>query len=63
MPGRFVQLARERGLLLLTAGTDCVRVLPSLNVTQEECEHAAAVMESVACVMVEEGWTSDGMSR
>jgi len=47
--------------LLLTAGTDCVRVLPSLNVSEQECERAAAVMESVGVVMVEEeGWTKEG---
>lgn len=63
MPGRFVQLARERGLLLLTAGTDCVRVLPSLNVKPEECEHAARVMESVGVVMLEEGWTGEGLKK
>lgn len=60
MPGRFVELCRERGVLLLTAGTDCVRVLPSLNVTKAECEKAVAVMESVGEVMIEEGWTKDG---
>jgi acetylornithine aminotransferase len=60
MPGRFVELCRERGVLLLTAGTDCVRVLPSLNVTKEECDKAVGVMESVATLMVEEGWTKDG---
>lgn len=60
MPGRFVELARERGLLLLTAGTDCVRILPSLNVGKDECEKAAKVMESVGVVMVQEGWTKDG---
>lgn len=60
MPGRFVELARERGLLLLTAGTDCVRILPSLNVSKEECEKAVKVMESVGVVMMQEGWTKEG---
>lgn len=60
MPGRFVELCRERGVLLLTAGTDCVRLLPSLNVTKEECERAVEVMESVGVVMLEEGWSKDG---
>ncbi|KAL7413244.1 pyridoxal phosphate-dependent transferase [Mrakia frigida] len=60
-PGRFVELCRERGVLLLTAGTDCVRVLPSLNVSEEECRRAVGVMESVGVVMVEEeGWTKEG---
>lgn len=34
-----------------------------MNVTVEECDHAAAVMESVATVMVEEGWTSEGKPK
>ena len=38
-----------------------MRVLPSLNVSEEECERAVAVMESVGVVMVEEeGWTKEG---
>lgn len=45
----------------MTAGTDCVRVLPSLNVSEEECRRAVGVMESVGVVMVEEeGWTKEG---
>ncbi|CED84851.1 acetylornithine aminotransferase [Phaffia rhodozyma] len=63
MPGRFVELCRERGVLLLTAGTDCVRLLPSLNVTIEECKKAVEVMESVGVVMVEEGWSVDGLNK
>lgn len=63
MPGRFVQLCRERGVLLLTAGTDCVRVLPSLNVSEEECRRAVEVMESVGVVMEGEGWTPEGWGK
>jgi acetylornithine aminotransferase len=63
MPGRFVQLCRERGLLLLTAGTDCVRVLPSLNVSEEECKRAVEVMESVGVVMEGEGGTPEGWGK
>ena len=47
-------------MLLLTAGTDCVRILPSLNVSKEECEKAVKVMESVGVVMMQEGWTKEG---
>ena len=45
-PQRLVELARERGLLLLTAGNDCVRLVPSLNVSEEEVSHAVDVIES-----------------
>jgi acetylornithine aminotransferase len=56
MPGdgdaqRLVDLARERGLLLLTAGKDCVRMVPSLNVSEEEASHAIDVIESCLDVM------------
>ena len=44
--GRLVSLARERGVLLLTAGNDCVRLVPSLNVSREEVAHAVDVIES-----------------
>ena len=45
-PQRLIELARERGLLLLTAGNDCVRLVPSLNVSEEEVSHAVDVIES-----------------
>jgi acetylornithine aminotransferase len=48
---RLVSLARERGLLLLTAGKDCVRMVPSLNVSEEEVSHAVDVIESCLGIM------------
>jgi acetylornithine aminotransferase len=54
-PGELVKLARHRGVLLLTAGSDAVRLVPSLNVTKEECEHAVGVIESCLGLMQEEG--------
>jgi acetylornithine aminotransferase len=45
-PQKVVELARERGLMLLTAGTDCVRLVPSLIVSEEEVSHAMDVIES-----------------
>lgn len=45
-PQRLIELARERGVLLLTAGKDCVRLVPSLNVSEEEVSHAVDVIES-----------------
>lgn len=45
-PAKVVQLARERGVLLLTAGSDAVRFVPSLTVTREEVDVALDVIES-----------------
>ena len=60
-PGELVKRARHRGVLLLTAGKDAVRLVPSLNVTVEECEHAAAVIESCLGMMQKEGkWGAPG---
>ncbi|KAH9077411.1 acetylornithine aminotransferase [Lactarius deliciosus] len=50
-PQRLADLARERGLLLLTAGKDCVRLVPSLNVREEEISHAVDVIESCLSLM------------
>ncbi|CAE6424107.1 unnamed protein product [Rhizoctonia solani] len=45
-PAKLVKLARERGVLLLTAGKDAVRLVPSLNIGSEEVDHAVDVIES-----------------
>lgn len=45
IPSQMVSLARERGVLLLTAGKDAVRLVPSLNVRKEEVDVAADVLE------------------
>ncbi len=55
-PGEVVRRARERGLLLLTAGSDAVRLIPSLIVTKEECDVASGVIESCLAGMVQDGW-------
>lgn len=44
-PGQVVQLARERGVLVLTAGKDAVRLVPSLNVGKNEVDMAVDVLE------------------
>jgi acetylornithine aminotransferase len=61
-PGEVVRRARERGLLLLTAGSDAVRLIPSLIVTKEECDFASGVIESVLAGMVQDGW-GEGRKR
>lgn len=45
IPAKVVGLARERGVLLLTAGNDAVRFVPSLTVTKEEVDFAMEVVE------------------
>jgi len=45
VPSQMVSLARERGVLILTAGKDAVRLVPSLNVGKEEVDLAADVLE------------------
>lgn len=42
--GPFIAKAREQQLLILTAGTHVIRLLPPLNVTDEEIEKAATVI-------------------
>lgn len=46
-PGELVRMARERGVLTLTAGSDAVRLVPSLNIGKEEVNLAVDVIESV----------------
>ena len=46
VPSRMMSLARERGVLILTAGKDAVRLVPSLNVGREEVDLAVDVLES-----------------
>ncbi|KAI0332511.1 acetylornithine and succinylornithine aminotransferase [Cubamyces sp. BRFM 1775] len=50
-PGRVVEMARERGVLLLTAGQDAVRLVPSLNIGAGEVGHAMDVVESCLSVL------------
>lgn len=55
-PAELVKLARERGVLLLTAGKDAVRLVPALIVNKEQCDHAVGVIESCLSIMEEQGW-------
>jgi acetylornithine aminotransferase len=50
-PAKLVQMARERGVLVLTAGRDAVRFVPSLNVGREEVDTAVEVLESCIGVL------------
>lgn len=42
--GPFITKAREQNLLILTAGTHVIRLLPPLNVTDEEIEKAVKIL-------------------
>ncbi|KAL4241316.1 class-III pyridoxal-phosphate-dependent aminotransferase family protein [Abortiporus biennis] len=53
-PGKLVKLARERGVLILTAGKDAVRFVPSLTIGEEEVNTAVDVLESCLGVMARE---------
>jgi len=46
-PGPYVALARERGLLVPTAGNNVVRFLPPLTASAEELGRAAEIFRSV----------------
>ncbi len=43
----FVTAAREQGLLILTAGTNVLRLLPPLTVTEKEMEQAVKVLADI----------------
>lgn len=50
-PAKLVQMARERGVLVLTAGKDAVRFVPSLNIGRDEVVIAVDVLESCLGVL------------
>lgn len=44
-PGKVVSYARERGVFVLTAGKDAIRLVPSLNIGKEEVDLAVNVLD------------------
>jgi len=46
--GDIVAKAREKGLLVLTAGDNVLRILPPLTVSEREIDEAAAILDKVA---------------
>jgi acetylornithine aminotransferase/acetylornithine/N-succinyldiaminopimelate aminotransferase len=44
-PGRFVTKLMEHGLLTVRAGTDAIRFLPPLNLTEEELQKAISIVD------------------
>ncbi|TIC31652.1 putative acetylornithine transaminase [Wallemia mellicola] len=53
-PGKALSLARERGLLILVAGSDAVRIVPSLTISEEEINKACDIFEAVLEVLRKE---------
>jgi 4-aminobutyrate aminotransferase len=52
---RVVQLAFERGLLILGAGESTIRLCPPLVVTREQCDFAATTLEECLGAAIAEG--------
>ncbi len=46
-PFDYVKAASEKGLLVLSAGSDIVRLLPPLNITKEELDEGIAILIDV----------------
>ncbi|CAG8696560.1 170_t:CDS:2, partial [Ambispora gerdemannii] len=44
-PTPLVQLARERGLLVITAGNNTVRIIPPLILTKDQASHGVKILE------------------
>jgi acetylornithine aminotransferase len=51
---KALKLARERGLIVLSAGSDTIRIAPSLIVTKEEIDKAVDILESSMLVLREQ---------
>jgi acetylornithine/succinyldiaminopimelate/putrescine aminotransferase len=51
---RFVELCHNRGLLVIAAGGNTVRIVPPLVISEEEVEKAVKIMIEVVEVMGEE---------
>lgn len=46
-PATIIQMARERGLLIITAGTNTLRFVPPLVISEEEIEKGMGILEEV----------------
>lgn len=47
----FVDLCREKGVLVVSASSNTIRIIPALTVTREEIEKAFAIFETVISTM------------
>jgi len=46
-PSPLVKLARERGLLIITAANQTVRIIPPLILKKEEAQHGVKIIEEI----------------
>ncbi|KAI8870550.1 putative acetylornithine aminotransferase precursor [Ramicandelaber brevisporus] len=53
-PDRLVELARERGLLIITAGGNVVRFVPPLTLTKADIDEGLAILEKAFAVYASE---------
>ncbi|KAF0474124.1 acetylornithine and succinylornithine aminotransferase [Gigaspora margarita] len=53
-PSGMVKLARERGLLIITAGNNTVRIIPPLILTREEAEKGVTILEECTKIFEKE---------
>ena len=51
-PTPIVTAARERGLLVITAGTNTLRFVPSLTITEEEIEEGLTILDEAMSVVI-----------
>lgn len=54
-PTPIVTAARERGLLIITAGKNTLRFVPALNITEEEIEEGIKILDEAMSVAVTPG--------
>lgn len=60
-PAPIVTAARERGLLIVTAGTNTIRFVPPLTITVEEIEEGMAILAAVFDVVATPGKEPQGV--
>ena len=45
--GQMVKATRDRGLIVLTAGTNVIRLLPPLTLTKDEIDQGIMILQEV----------------
>jgi acetylornithine aminotransferase len=59
-PTSIVTAARERGLLIITAGTNTLRFVPPLTITEEQVKEGLAILDQAFEAFLSEGHSSAG---
>ncbi len=59
-PTPFVTAARERGLLVITCGTNTLRFVPPLIISEEEIQEGLGILEKAMEVVLSKGETVEG---